>query len=84
VGKTNVVVNLGIVLSHLGQKVLILDANMGFGNLDILLGLNPWYNLNHILNEEKTLSDIFLHGPEGVMILPSSSGGQELTELTNE
>ena len=61
VGKTNVVVSLGIALSHLGQKVLIVDSNMGFGNLDILLGLNPRYNLNHLLNEEKTLSDIFLN-----------------------
>jgi len=46
VGKTNIVANLGFALSQLGKKVLILDADLGLGNLDILLGLAPKYNLS--------------------------------------
>ncbi|MFQ5454893.1 MAG: MinD/ParA family protein [Nitrospirota bacterium] len=84
VGKTNVVANLAIALSKLGKKVMILDADLGLGNLDVLLGLTPKYNVQHLLMGEKGLSDIIVNGPSGIMILPSSSGVQELTSLTDE
>lgn len=58
VGKSNVVSNLAIALSMQGKKVLLIDADLGLGNLDVLLGLSPVYNLNHVLNGEKT-SPIF-------------------------
>ncbi|MEJ2157585.1 MAG: P-loop NTPase, partial [Desulfobacteraceae bacterium] len=53
VGKTNIVANLGFTLSRFGQKVLILDADLGLGNLDVLLGLTPEYNLSHLIQGEK-------------------------------
>jgi len=84
VGKTNVVANLAMALAHLGRRVLILDADMGLGNLDILLGLTPRYNLHHLLVGEKTLSEIIIQGPGGIHILPSSSGIQDLTALSDE
>lgn len=84
VGKTNIVSNLAYLLSTLGQKVFVLDADMGLANLDVLLGLTPTYNLQHVFNGEKKLIDIIIEGPGGMKILPASSGVQELSELTQE
>ncbi|MBW1940548.1 MAG: MinD/ParA family protein [Deltaproteobacteria bacterium] len=84
VGKTNIVVNLGFALSRLGKKVLILDADLGLGNLDILLGIAPKYNFSHVITGEKTISDITIEVPGKMKIIPASSGIQELTRLSQE
>jgi flagellar biosynthesis protein FlhG len=84
VGKTNIVVNLGFTLSRLGKKVLILDADLGLGNLDILLGVAPRYNLSHVITGEKSISDITIEAPGKMKIIPASSGIQELTRLSQE
>lgn len=81
VGKSNVVSNLAIALSAQGKKVLLIDADLGLGNLDVLLGLSPIYNLNHVLNGEKSIMDILIDGPAGIKIIPAGSGVQELTSL---
>jgi len=83
VGKTNVVANLAFSLTRLGKKVLVLDTDMGLGNLDVILGLTPVYNLHHVINGDIPVSDAIIHGPGGMMILPASSGVQELSELTS-
>jgi len=84
VGKTNSVVNLAIAFTRMGKKVLLLDADLGLGNLDVLLGLAPRYNIAHLLSGEKTIDEVLVKGPEGVMILPASSGVHELTDLGAE
>jgi len=84
VGKTNIVANLGFALSRLGKKVLMLDADLGLGNLDVLLGLAPKYNLSHVISGEKSIQEIILKGPGNVEILPASSGIQELTQLSKQ
>ena len=84
VGKTNIVANLGLALSRLGKKVLILDADLGLGNLDVLLGLAPKYNLSHVISGEKSIGEIILKGPGNLEILPASSGIQELTQLSKQ
>ena len=81
VGKSNVVSNLAIALSAQGKKVLILDADLGLGNLDVLLGLSPPYNMNDVLNGEKNLAEIIVDGPAGIKIIPAGSGVQEFTSL---
>lgn len=82
VGKTNIVANLGYALSKTGNKVLIFDADLGLGNIDILLGITPQYNLSHVINGEKSISDIIVKGPANLNILPASSGIQEMTGLS--
>ena len=82
VGKTNIVANLGYAFSQLGKKVLILDADIGLGNLDVLLGMAPRYNLSHVIMGEKSLKEIIISGPGNMQILPASSGIQELTSLS--
>ena len=84
VGKTNIVANLGYSFARMGKKVLILDADLGLGNLDVLLGLAPKYNLSHVIMGQKTVNDIMVEGPGDMLILPASSGIQELTQLTSE
>lgn len=82
VGKTNIVANLGYALCKAGKRVLIFDADLGLGNLDVLLGLAPRYNLSHVIEGEKKLSEIIVRGPGNLKILPASSGIQEMTKLT--
>ena len=81
VGKTNVVAGLAIALAQQGQRVIVMDADFGLANLDILLGLSPKYTLEHVLRGEKVLEEILLEGPAGIRIIPASSGIQELTRL---
>ena len=84
VGKTSIVGNLGFGFTKLGKKVLILDADLGLGNLDVLLGLAPKYNLSHVISGKKKIDEILVEGPGKMKILPASSGIQELTHLTKD
>ena len=81
VGKTNVVAGLALSLAQQGQRVVVMDADFGLANLDILLGLSPKYTLEHVLRGEKVIEEILLDGPMGIRIIPASSGIQELTRL---
>ena len=83
VGKTNVVANLSVCLSELGKKIVVLDADFGLANLDVLLGLTPRYHLGHVLFGNKTLTEIMVQGPQGIRIIPASSGLQRMSELTS-
>ncbi|MDR3557637.1 MAG: MinD/ParA family protein [Syntrophobacteraceae bacterium] len=84
VGKSNVVINLSIAMCRLGFRALILDADLGLANIDVLLGLTPKYNMSHVLAGQKKLEDVLIDGPGGVRIMPASSGVQELTRLTDD
>jgi flagellar biosynthesis protein FlhG len=81
VGKTNVSVNLAVSLAQMGRKVLVFDADLGLANVDVMLGLQPKYNLSHVLSGERTLEEILVEGPAGVRIIPASSGIQRMAEL---
>jgi flagellar biosynthesis protein FlhG len=82
VGKTNVVANLAVALQQLGKQVLILDADLGLGNIDVLLGLHPPFTIQHVLTGDKRLHEVLVSGPAGITILPATSGVMELTQLT--
>ena len=81
VGKTNVVAGLAMSLANMGQRVVVLDADFGLANIDILLGLTPTHTLEHVLRGEKLLEEILLDGPNGIKVIPASSGIQEMTRL---
>lgn len=81
VGKTNVSVNLAISMCQAGKKVMIMDADLGLGNIDILLGLHPEYNLSNVIKGERDLEEVIVEGPEGLTIIPAASGVQEMAEL---
>ena len=82
VGKTNLSVNIGIALSQMGRRVVLMDADMGLANVDILLGVYPNFNLSHLLSGEKTLDEIMIDGPSGLRVIPGASGIQKMSELT--
>ena len=82
VGKTNVVGNLAIACQRLKKKVLIFDADLGLANIDIIFGINPQHNIEDVIKGEKGLSQIIVKGPEGVSVIPASSGVQELAHLS--
>jgi flagellar biosynthesis protein FlhG len=84
VGKTNITANLAYLLAALKKKTLILDADCGLANIDLILGLTPEYNLYHVLKGEKKLSDVIVNGPGGLKVLASSSGIQEMSSLSME
>ncbi|HHY47565.1 MAG TPA: MinD/ParA family protein [Firmicutes bacterium] len=74
VGKTNLAVNLAISLSSLGHRVTLLDADIGLGNVDTLLGISTQWGLGHVLSGEKLLGEVILDGPEGIKIIPGGAG----------
>ncbi len=84
VGKSNFTVNLAIELSNLGNRVMILDADLGLANVDIILGINPKYNLAHVITEEKDIKDIVTETEYGVKVIASGSGVKELVNLSNQ
>ncbi len=84
VGKTNITVNLALALSLQNQSVMLLDADLGLANVDVILGLHPLYNLSHVISQERTLEEIIVNGPNGIRIIPASSGIKRMAELTPE
>jgi flagellar biosynthesis protein FlhG len=73
-GKSNIALNLAIRLAQTDHKVCLLDANMGLGNLDLLCGLNGYWNLAHVISGARDLSEIMLSGPAQVHVIPGASG----------
>ena len=84
VGKTAVVSNIAVSLAKQGKKVLIIDADLGLANIDVVLGISPEYNLNHFFNGERTLEEVMVEGPYGLKILPAGSGVQQYTRLDGQ
>lgn len=82
VGKTNVTVNLGVALASQGKQVVLLDADLGLANIDVMLGLHPQFNLLHVLEGSKTLREILVDGPAGMQIIPAASGVKKMAELS--
>ncbi|MBI3359199.1 MAG: MinD/ParA family protein [Nitrospirae bacterium] len=83
-GKTNTVANLAVSFAKMGKRVLILDADLALGNIDVLFGVLPKFTLEDVLSGQKKLSDIIVEGPCGIQILPTGSGTDEMAELTSE
>ena len=84
VGKTNVSVNLALGLVAAGRQVLLMDADLGLGNVDLLLGLRSEYNLSHVINGQRSLEEVVVKEPEGLAIIPAASGTQMMSELSKE
>ena len=83
VGKTNVTVNLAISLAATGKKVMIMDADLGLANIDVLLGLHTKLNISHVLSGEYELSEIIIDAPGGIKIIPAASGVSSMAGLND-
>ena len=82
VGKSNVTVNLAVTLAQSGERVMVMDADMGLANIDVLLGLSPGLNMSHVINGECSLEETLIDGPAGIKIVPASSGVATMSDLT--
>jgi len=83
VGKSTVAVNLGMSLSVAGHDVVLLDADMGLANVDVMLGLTPSRHVGHLLDGECTLEELMLPAPRGLRVVPAGSGARRLAQLDN-
>ncbi|HBF36656.1 MAG TPA: ATP-binding protein [Firmicutes bacterium] len=84
VGKTNFSVNLGIALAKLGTRPLLVDADLGLANVDVILGILPPYNLGHVILGEKKITDVMVNGPSGLRVIASGSGVYKLANLSEK
>lgn len=84
VGKSNIAVNLGIALSDFQKKVVVIDADLGLANINILVGVIPKYNLFNVINDDVRLEDVIIEIPEGIGIIAGASGFTQLTNLGSE
>ena len=73
VGKTSLAVNLAIGLAAAGRRILLLDADIGLANVDLLLGQRPRGHLGHVLTGRMTLADVVQEGPAGIAWIPGAS-----------
>ena len=81
VGKTSVSVNLALSMAKQKKEVLLLDADLGLGNIDVLLGLNTEYDLSHVISGERKLEEIIVEGPSNIKIISASSGINKMANL---
>lgn len=81
VGKTNIATNIAVALGKRGRNTCLLDADLSLANVDVLLGLQPRFNLSHVVAGEAELSDTILRGPNNISIVPASSGNFCMTDL---
>ena len=84
VGKTHTTVNLGLALARLGKRVLLLDADLGLANINIMLGFKPVATLHEVLLGNARVEDVIYHHHAGFDVIPATSGVTEVTNLSEE
>lgn len=81
VGKTNISVNLSMALADMGKRTLLLDADLGLANVDVLLGLTPKFTVADLVAGRRTLEEVLIDMPNGLMVVPAASGRRYMAEL---
>lgn len=81
VGKTSTSVNLAIALAANGGRVILMDADLGLANVEVLMGLGSFYNLAHVIDGSKSMLDILVKAPGGIEVVPGSSGLSKVADL---
>jgi len=82
VGKTSTSVNLAITLAAMGRRVIVIDADLGLANVEVLMGLGSMYNLEQVIEGERRMKDILVRAPGGILVVPGSSGLAKVADLT--
>jgi flagellar biosynthesis protein FlhG len=84
VGKTNLSVNMAIAYARLGKRVIIMDADLGLANVNILLNIIPKYNLYHVIRKQKTMREIMVDTEYGIQMIAGASGFSKIANLNEE
>src|SRR5579864_9280106 len=82
VGKTNLAVNLATVLAAMRRRVVLLDADLGLANADILCNVQTRFNLAHVVAGQRAISDVMTQVPAGFALIPGASGLAKMADLT--
>jgi flagellar biosynthesis protein FlhG len=82
VGKTTVSANLAVSIASQGRDVMLVDADLGMANVDVLLGLHTRFHLGHVVKGECSLEDAIVTGPHGLQIVPAASGIKRMANLS--
>jgi flagellar biosynthesis protein FlhG len=83
VGKTTVSANLAVSIAAQGRDVMLVDADLGLANVDVVLGLNTRFHLGHVVSGECLLEDAIVTGPHGLQIVPAASGIKRMANLSD-
>ena len=81
VGKTNVATNMGIAYAQMGKKVIVLDADLGLANVNVILNVIPQYNLYHVIKKQKKLSEIIIDTEYGIKLIVGASGFAKIANM---
>ncbi len=81
VGKTNITINIAIALSKMGYRIVILDADFGLANIDVLFGMIPKYTLVDVIHNKKNIIEVLSDGPLNIKFISGGSGVEELIKL---
>jgi flagellar biosynthesis protein FlhG len=81
VGKTTVSANLAVAIAAQGRDVMLVDADLGMANVDVILGLHTRFHLGHVVKGECTLEEAIVTGPHGLQIVPAASGIKHMANL---
>lgn len=84
VGKTNISINLALAYAKIGKKVIVLDADLGLANVNVVLGVIPKFNLYHVIRKQKTMKEVILDTNYGIQIVAGASGFSRVANLTDE
>jgi flagellar biosynthesis protein FlhG len=84
VGKTNIAINLALAYAQTGKKVIVMDADLGLANVNVVLGVSPRYNLYHLIRKQKTLSEILVDTSYGIKIIAGASGFSKIANLSED
>lgn len=82
VGKTNFTINLGMELTKLNNRVVIIDADLGLANIDVVLGTVPKYTLLDVIHNDKSVDEVMINGPNDIKIISGGSGVLELVDMS--
>jgi len=84
VGKTNLSVNMAIAYAKIGKKVIVMDADLGLANVNVMLNMIPKFNLYHVIRKQKTMREIILDTDYGIQIVAGASGFSKIANLSDE
>lgn len=84
VGKTNIATNLGIAYAKMGKKVIVIDADLGLANVNVMMNIIPQYNLYHVIKRQKSMSEIIISTDYGIKLIAGASGFSKIANMNEQ